>query len=595
MRGIFFVVFIAGSLSGFAQDSTRLTPSTLPSDSTGAGTLATAPKDSTGIAPDTIGFKFFHDEFNYIEFYDRSALSRFFNKWKDDTTPKITIAHFGDSHIQPGIFSGEVRKYMQSQKGEGGYGMIFPYSAAKTYSPLDYKTVHYGKWQYSKALEPRPRMPLGVSGMTIRTIDAAAGFNITFREPLPSHYKKLKLFFKPGPQSFDFRLMTRNNETVVMAKSVHEDMPFVEVVIPDSTNFIHVQMLKSREEQLNFEFYGISLESDQDHGLVYHQLGVGGAPFTAVLEQVMIDSQLPALQPDLIILDYGTNDFLYSGKIPATLGRQIVQTINWVRQLAPDAAILLTSAQDMYRHGGNIVAAREFSNMIRQIAKQEHCAFYDWYRVSGGQYSMAKWVSARLGRPDYIHLTKEGYLLKGRLFTQAFTHTFQKFEENDTMDSLVMMHGVSGFNIDSTLIANQVRMPELITTRHKIRSGESLSTIADRYNVTVASIMAANHMKNSRIVAGKTLVITHRPLRSAPTDVVASAAPVSRKSSKSSTHAPAPKVPDPNVIEYKVMSGDTLGQIAEKYNTSVKSIKALNGLRNSRIVEGKTLLIEVKN
>ncbi|MEJ0030839.1 MAG: hypothetical protein WDO15_10930 [Bacteroidota bacterium] len=53
----------------------------------------------------------------------------------------------------------------------------------------------------------------------------------------------------------------------------------------------------------------MSLESDQDHGLIYHQLGVGGAPYTAVLEQVMIDSQLPALQPDLIILDYGTNDF----------------------------------------------------------------------------------------------------------------------------------------------------------------------------------------------------------------------------------------------------------------------------------------------
>ena len=575
---LFFLMFAFG---GFAQE--------IPTDSTGAGTLATVVKDSTGIAADTVGFKYFHDEFNFIEFYDRGALASFLNKWKDDTTPKITIAHFGDSHIQPGIFSGEVRKFMQTQKGEGGYGVIFPYSAAKTYPPYDYKTVHYGKWQYSKALEPRPRMPLGVSGMTIRTIDPAAGFSITFRDPLPAHYKKLKLFFKPGPQSFDIRVMTRNNETVVLGNSLHEDMPYAEVVIPDSTNFIHIQMLKSRDEQLNLEFYGISLESDQDHGLVYHQLGVGGAPFTAVLEQVMIDTQLPALQPDLIILDYGTNDFLYSGKIPVTLGRQIIQTINWVRQLAPNAAILLTSAQDMYRHGANIAAAREFSNMVRQIAKQEHCAFYDWYRVSGGQYAMAKWVQARLGRPDYIHLTKEGYLLKGRLFSQAFIHTYQKFEENAMMDSLVMMNGVSGFNIDSTLIANQVKMPAMITTKHRIRNGETLSTIADHYNVSVSSIMTANHMRNSRIVAGKSLVITHRPLRnSAPANVVASAAPTRKE--KEVTRMPV--VRDPNVIEYKVMSGDTLGQIAEKYNTSVKSIKALNGLKNSKIVEGKVLLIQ---
>jgi LysM repeat protein len=583
MRAIFLTLSLLWSvLNGFAQDSLSVAPS-IPTDSTGAGIMVASAevpvKDSTGIVADTVGFRFFHDEFNYIEFYDRSALASFFNKWKDDSTPKITIAHFGDSHIQPGIFSGEVRKFMQNQKGEGGYGLVFPYSAAKTYSPLDYKTVHYGKWQYSKALEPRPRLPLGVSGMTIRTIDPAAGFNITFREPLPAHYKRLRLFFKPGPKSFDFRVMTRNYETVVPAASYPEDMPFTEIIIPDSTNFIHVQLLKSRDEQLNFEFYGISLESEQNRGLVYHQLGVGGAPYTAVLEQVMIDTQLPALSPDLVILDYGTNDFLYSQMIPAQLGRQIVQTINWIRQLSPDASILLTSTQDMYRRGANVAAAKEFSNMIRRIAKEQHCGLYDWYRISGGQYAMAKWVSARLARPDYIHLTKEGYLLKGRLFTQAFSNTYRKFTENSSIDSLIM-EGISGINIDSALIANEIVMPQMITTRHRIRNGETLSEIADRYNVSVASIMARNNLKSSRIVAGKTLVIDHRPLKANST-AVASVKPIVKPN-------------DPNVIQHKVVSGDTLGHIAEKYNVSVKDIKRMNGLHSSRIIEGKVLLIQLK-
>jgi LysM repeat protein len=592
MRAIFLTLFSVVLSAGaclpvgeaFAQaDSTGITilkPDSLPS-------LATVVRDSTGIAPDTIGFKFFHDEYNYIEYYDRAALAKFFQKWQDESTPKITIAHFGDSHIQPGIYPSEVRKFMQSQKGDGGVGMIFPYSAAKTYPPFDYKTIHYGKWQYSKALEPRPRMPLGVSGMTIRTIDPAAGFNITFRQPLPSHYRRLKLFFKPGKQSFDFRVMTRNYETVVPATSYSEEMPFVEIIIPDSTNFVHIQMLKTRDEQLNFEFYGMSLESEQNRGLVYHSLGVGGAPYTAVLQQVMVDSQLPALDPDLVILDYGTNDFLYSGMIPSTLGRQIVQTINWVRQLAPNAAILLTSAQDMYRHGGNIAAAKEFSNMMRRIAREQKCGFYDWYRISGGQYAMAKWVSARLARPDYIHLSKEGYLLKGKLFTQAFSHTYEKFVGDSDLDSLVM-NDISGFNIDSTLIANEIRMPQVIVTRHKIRSGESLSTIADKYNVSVSSIMAANHMKNSNIVAGKTLNIPHKATRNAPPALIAKATTVPKPKA-------VPVIKPENVIEYKVASGDTLGQIAEKYNTSVKDIKALNNLRTSKIVEGKILLIEVRN
>lgn len=599
MKAIFLTLsFVSAAFCGWTQDSARLiafTPSGA-SDTTGTVivrdtiTAVAATKDSTGTAPDTVGFKFFHDEFNFIEYYDRSAVASFFNKWKDDTTPKITIAHFGDSHIQPGIFSGEVRKYMQTQKGDGGYGLIFPYSAAKTYPPLDYKTVHYGKWQYSKALEPRPKLPLGISGMTIRTIDAAAGFSITFRQPLPSHYKRLKLFFKPGPQSFDFRVMTRNYETVVPASTYSEDMPFVEIIVPDSTNFVHVQLLKSNDKQLNFEFYGVSLESEQNRGLVYHQLGVGGAPYTAVLEQVLIDTQLPSLAPDLVILDYGTNDFLYSQKIPADLGRQIVQTINWIRQISPGSTILLTSAQDMYRHGMNVAAAKEFSNMIRRIAKEQNCAFYDWYRISGGQYAMAKWVSARLARPDYIHLTKEGYLLKGRLFTQAFGHTFMAYADNNRPDSLVM-EGISGINIDSTLIANEIILPNLITTRHRIRNGETLSEIADKYNVSVGSIMTRNNLKTSRIVAGKTLVISHKPLKSNAT-VIAAAAPA--KKQKQQVMTPDVKANDPNVIHHKVASGDTLGHIAEKYHVSVKEIKRLNGLKSSRIIEGKVLLIQVK-
>ncbi|MEA3404573.1 MAG: LysM peptidoglycan-binding domain-containing protein [Pseudomonadota bacterium] len=43
--------------------------------------------------------------------------------------------------------------------------------------------------------------------------------------------------------------------------------------------------------------------------------------------------------------------------------------------------------------------------------------------------------------------------------------------------------------------------------------------------------------------------------------------------------------------KHKIRSGDTLGEIAQKYKTSSKAIKKLNNMRNSKIRVGKTLLI----
>ncbi len=547
----------------------------------------TLPDTIPAIKTDSSVFQLFvPDQYNYIEFYNRNDLGTFLNKWQSDTAKKITIAHFGDSHVQPGIFTGQVRNLLQTQRGSAGVGIVFPYSAAKTYAPLSYKSIHYGKWAYAKGLEPRPRLPLGVSGMTIKTIDPAAGFMITFREPQPEHYRKLKLFFKGGNNSYDFRVLTRNHEVVVPASQQHPDEPYYELTFPDSSNFVHIQVLKTDESQSSFEFYGMSLESIHDTGLVLHSLGVGGAPYGSVLKSVLIDTQLPVLDPDLVVLDFGTNDFLYTQQIPLEMEREIVKTISWVRQLTPHASILLTSTQDMYRHGQDVMAAAEFSQLIRRIAREQHCGLYDWYRISGGPASMQKWVKARHARTDYIHLNKNGYLLKGELFANAFQKTFIRYSTETALSALTIDRFPGDtIQVDSILVA-AVGAPKVksdwVTTRHIIRSGETLSGIADTYRVRVSDIMQRNNMNSTTIVAGKAIYVQHRPVQS-----------VTARIPNPKTKA-TPMRNDPNVIHYKVVSGDTLGQIAERYRVSVRELKRLNGLRNSTIVEGKVLLIQVK-
>ncbi|AWI27220.1 peptidoglycan-binding protein [Flavobacterium pallidum] len=63
------------------------------------------------------------------------------------------------------------------------------------------------------------------------------------------------------------------------------------------------------------------------------------------------------------------------------------------------------------------------------------------------------------------------------------------------------------FNIATAkrTISFESNVPKSIT--HKIKNGEALSIIADKYNVSIAQLKKANGLKNDRIRAGKTLKI----------------------------------------------------------------------------------------
>lgn len=118
--------------------------------------------------------------------------------------------------------------------------------------------------------------------------------------------------------------------------------------------------------------------------------------------------------------------------------------------------------------------------------------------------------------------------------------------------------------------------------KHRIRSGESLSTIAYKYGVRVSDIKKWNNLRSSRIIAGKTLQInTGKILNDSEASANASTASnVSR---------------DGKLIRYRIRTGDTLSEIAEKYSVSTSQLRAWNNLRNNKIVAGKSLKIYDSN
>ena len=113
---------------------------------------------------------------------------------------------------------------------------------------------------------------------------------------------------------------------------------------------------------------------------------------------------------------------------------------------------------------------------------------------------------------------------------------------------------------------------------HTVRRGETLTTIARRYKVTVQQLRAANDLspRTTRVAARQELLSPQRPSAALPTAANARTAVAAART--------GPQL-------YRVQPGDTLFKIASKFDTTVDEIKQLNRLSSDRINIGDRLTV----
>jgi lysophospholipase L1-like esterase len=457
-------------------------------------------------------------QFNYIQFYSRAALTNFYNNWNRSKEKQLSLVHLGDSHLQNDIFPGQVRKHLHKIHGDAGRGLIFPYSTAKTYSSIEYKTTHTGEWEWGKSLRLPPKHPLGVIGMSSYTNQANASFTLQFNDPVPAHYDRLRFYCKKSAKSFDVEIDFGNgNKQIVLIDSVPGDsLCYYEIPVVNPSQTLKVRTIKSKAGESELEQYGMTLMSSKPEGAVVHNCGVGGAMYKSVLYEKLFTIQLQTLQPDVVIIDFGTNDYIYDDSIKTELDSQIVQVIRTVRTASPQASIILTSAQDMYWKQELVTSGEKFSDLIHRIAKEQDCGVFDWYWISGGRTTMLHWINKGYAQPDGIHLTIKGYRLKGDLFTDAVLKTISLYDAQPPQNSFTC-------NYDSIREAQKKLMPSdslkqiamgtggKVKVKHTVGKGQTLGGIARKYGVTVAQIKKWNNLRSDMIRVGQVLVIYKEP------------------------------------------------------------------------------------
>jgi LysM repeat protein/lysophospholipase L1-like esterase len=481
------------------------------------------------------------NKLNFIQFQDANLFKQVVSGLNSAKSNGYSIVHFGDSHIQAEGPTSVTRKNLQTLYGDAGRGMMFAYSAANSYSSILYGTSHTGNWTYAKSFQTAPKLPLGVSGMTVRSDEKNASLIFTLKQPNIS-YQKLRIFLKKDSSSFDFKILTAEDQISINIKDyLSSKLPFIEVPITGNQAKITIQLVQNSPNQNFFEFYGMSLETAQNKGVIYHSVGVGASQYGSLLLEELLDDQLPSINPNLVILDFGTNNYLYDNQVKPELGPQIEEIIKNLRSFAPKATILLTSTQDLYYKSKHVTSGIIFRDLIDSLAKKNQCLFWDWYAVAGGKKSLVKWRDAGYAQTDLVHLTTKGYELKGQLLFEAIKNSMDSLTKNLFLQSLSIP-----YSEQKETIAEIV--PEKKIDEKKVIEKEKIST-----NTTI------------KVEPKKPEVKQQNP-------------------KKETNKKPTAKI-------HVVKKGDTLYGIAAKYKTNVPQIKKINKLKSDSLQIGQKLTI----
>jgi len=132
---------------------------------------------------------------------------------------------------------------------------------------------------------------------------------------------------------------------------------------------------------------------------------------------------------------------------------------------------------------------------------------------------------------------------------------------NTTVSELKELNNLStnNLNVNQVLKIPVLESEEVVSDIYVVKSGDTLYSIANKFNLTVDELKNLNNLSSNVLGIGQSLKVSS----------------ISDESD--------------NYVTYKVVSGDSLYSIARKYNTSVDEIKRINNLSSNLLNIGQVL------
>jgi lysophospholipase L1-like esterase len=339
-------------------------------------------------------------------------------------TRTVRVAMWGDSLTGADRLPSALRRALQAIYGDAGRGFVLPAAPWPAWNPVDLERCSTGLWraESERTASARKDGLYGPGGVSLEASEAEA--TSWMQTPAGLSVSRFEVAYLAQPGGGRLRAQVDSEPPLMVATAADTVGPgLLRLDVPDGPHRLTLTVVGDGPVRI----LGVTLDRDVP-GVVVDGMGVGGstAGDWAKWSEPLMAPFLARRPPELVLLEYGTNDSVANKMTPDRYRAELRAQLATMRRLAPDAAcVLVTPADRGQKVIGTTFAVWSPLDWVIQIQEEEApifgCATWSMRRAMGGVGAAFAW---RLAQPplmgaDLLHPTPAGYEELGRRLAAA--------------------------------------------------------------------------------------------------------------------------------------------------------------------------------
>jgi lysophospholipase L1-like esterase len=343
----------------------------------------------------------------------------------------VHIIHYGDSPTTADLITADARALFQHEFGDGGLGFVL---LARPWAWYNHRGIEMSASNWKIDVPGYTTVKDGLNGLGAVSFRGGPGAVANWK--MKSAHRIVEIAYLAEPEGGEF-VVEADGNSIGSASSILPAGPqaftpgFASFDIPSGASEITLKVISG-----SVRLYGADFRKGT--GVVYSSLGVNGANVTLLstaFNEAHWAAELRHYKPDLIIVNYGTNESGFPNFVDTTWGRELRQAVARLQRAVPDASILLMSPMDRGAKGttGEIDTISTMPRLVATestIASDTGVAFFNTFEAMGGAGTMGRWYTSepRLVGADFIHPMPAGARIVGELLFSALRDGFNRFK-----------------------------------------------------------------------------------------------------------------------------------------------------------------------